>query len=280
MPTPPDPWHRNMALFQSLWIGNALSPLERMCIQSFLDHGHAFNLFVYQPLLNVPDGCGCLDAREILGKDRIFTYREGVGKGSHAAFSNVFRYKLLLDRGGWWVDTDVACLRREIPAPPIALARQDALLVNNAVMRFPPGHPAMQFAYDVADSAGQNVQWGQTGPDLITDVVRRFGLDGCLVPSRDYYPVHWTEFEMLVRPGKYDDVAVRSMHATFLHLWNEMFRRSAYDKHCRPPAGSYLRELFDRHGMRDEREPEFDAEYEATESEAVLKLEMRRTNPP
>ena len=31
--------------------------------------------------------------------------------GSLAAFSNLFRYKLLLERGGWWVDTDVICLR-------------------------------------------------------------------------------------------------------------------------------------------------------------------------
>lgn len=39
----------------------------------------------------------------------MFTYRE---HPSYAGFSSFFRYKLLLERGGWWVDTD------SLPAPP------------------------------------------------------------------------------------------------------------------------------------------------------------------
>ncbi len=39
---------------------------------------------------------------------RIFKY---TGYDTYAGFSNFFRYKLLLDRGGWWVDADTICLR-------------------------------------------------------------------------------------------------------------------------------------------------------------------------
>ena len=151
--------------FRSLWIGAALSAIERMCIQSFLARGHAFELFVYHPVANVPPGCGVADARDILPEDQIFQYQEGVGKGSYAGFANRFRYKLLFDRGGWWVDTDVVCLASEIADPIIALAHQDALQVNIAVLRFPAGHPAMRFAYDAATAVGQSVAWGQTGPE-------------------------------------------------------------------------------------------------------------------
>ena len=30
---------------------------------------------------------------------------------TNSGFSNFFRYKLLLERGGWWVDADMVCLR-------------------------------------------------------------------------------------------------------------------------------------------------------------------------
>ena len=52
-----------MALFRSLWIGDALSPYERLCIQSFLAQGHEFELLVYHPVTNVPPGCRLTDAR-------------------------------------------------------------------------------------------------------------------------------------------------------------------------------------------------------------------------
>ncbi len=36
-----------LPIIQSLWIGNPLSKLERLCIQSFIDHGHEFHLYTY-----------------------------------------------------------------------------------------------------------------------------------------------------------------------------------------------------------------------------------------
>jgi hypothetical protein len=261
-----------MALFRSLWIGAALSPFERLCIQSFLAHGHAFELFVYHPVANVPAGCRVANAREILPENQVFAYREG---GSYAAFANWFRYKLLFDLGGWWVDADVVCLASEIPHPPIALARQDATLVNNAILKFPAGHPAMQFAYDTAVARGRNVKWGQAGPKLVTQIVQRFDLERWLAPSQSFYPISWQQFAVLLRPSKRDAVAARTAGATFLHLWNDMFRRAGYNKDCRPPAGSYLRELFDRHPLRDD----FEFEYQVTESGDDLRLEMQRINP-
>ena len=32
-------------VIQSLWIGDRLSVMERLCIQSFLDQGHQFHLY-------------------------------------------------------------------------------------------------------------------------------------------------------------------------------------------------------------------------------------------
>jgi len=266
-----------MALFRSLWIGDALSPHERLCIQSFLAHGHEFELFVYRPVANVPQGCRFVDAREILPEDQVFAYSVGPGKGSYSAFSNWFRYKLLLDVGGWWVDTDVVCLTADVSEPAIAMAREDDAVgrVNCAIMRFPAGHPAMRYAYETAVAAGQGVGWAQIGPVLTTETVQRFGLESWLAPTRSFYPIPYREFSATLRPSQHDYVAARTTGATFLHLWNEMIRRAQYNKDCRPPAGSYLRGLFDRHGLS----ADFRSEYRATEVGDRLQLQVHSLGP-
>jgi len=264
-----------MASFRSLWIGAALSPVERMCIQSFLAQGHAFELLVYHPVANVPPGCGLAEAGDILPEDQVFQYQEGVSKGGYSGFANRFRYKLLLDRGGWWVDTDVVCLTSEIAEPSIALAREDAMRVNNAILCFPAGHPAMRFAFDSATAAGQTVGFAQSGPVLMSDVVERFALQPWLVPTQSFYPIRWQEFGATLRPSQRDNVTNRTRGASFLHLWNEMFRRAGYDKDCRPPAGSYLCGLFERYCMGDS----FRREYKATEVGDRLQLEVQALRP-
>src|SRR4051794_17882417 len=83
---------------QSLWIGPELSVMEQLSIRSFLANGHPFHLYVYSDVRGIPDGADVRDAREILPESMIFQYSE---YKTVAGFANYFRYKLLLDRGGW-----------------------------------------------------------------------------------------------------------------------------------------------------------------------------------
>jgi len=96
---------------QMLWIGERLSTLERLSIASFRANGHPVHLYTYGPVAGVPEGTEIRDAAEVLTRDLIFRNPPGFGEGSFAGFSNLFRYKLLLDRGGIWCDCDVVCLR-------------------------------------------------------------------------------------------------------------------------------------------------------------------------
>jgi hypothetical protein len=238
-----------MATLQSLWIGAALSPIEAMCIQSFLSRGHRFDLFVYGDVANVPDGCTRHDARAVLDEARIFAYRQGPGKGSVSGYSNLFRYKLLLDRGGWWVDMDVVCVGDPLPDADVALAREDDEYVNGAIIKFPPGHPAMAYAYSQSVDVGANMTWGECGPSLMTKVVSMFRLEPALMPPQSFYPIHWRESSKLIDPAYREYVEDKIRGAVFVHLWNETFRRAHYDKCVRPPRGSYLHGLLDAHDM-------------------------------
>jgi len=91
---------------QGLWIGERLSDLHRMCVESFLAKGHGFALYSYESVANVPAGVTFLDASTVVPSSLIYQF-----DGSYAGFSDLFRNKLLHSNGGWYVDLDIYCLR-------------------------------------------------------------------------------------------------------------------------------------------------------------------------
>jgi hypothetical protein len=104
---------------QSLWIGERLSTIERLSIQSFLTNGHEYHLYVYSDVGEVPSGVVLKDASSIIPRDGIFTTR-----GSLSIFSDWFRNELLFARGGYWVDLDVVCLRPLHFEEPIVIGKK------------------------------------------------------------------------------------------------------------------------------------------------------------
>lgn len=96
------------ATMQSLWIGTRLSLLERLSIKSFLAHGHPYRLYTYDDVENIPDQVEVCDASEIIPRSKIFYVRNN---GTPAIFADWFRWELLSRTSGYWVDTDMVCLR-------------------------------------------------------------------------------------------------------------------------------------------------------------------------
>ena len=96
----------------SFWGGAPLTRLEFLSLTSFVQNGARYNLYSYEDLPDLPEGVTLRDAREILPVERMFHYPAGMlNQGSPSGFTNLFRYTLLQRPGGWWVDTDVCCLR-------------------------------------------------------------------------------------------------------------------------------------------------------------------------
>lgn len=222
-------------VIQTLWIGPRLSTMERLSIQSFLRHGHEVHLYTYGDVDGIPPGTVVRDGREILPAERIFVYRE---QNSVSGFSNFFRYKLLLERGGWWVDTDMICLR------PFAFETEYVFgseiskgvpHVNSGSIRMPPGSDAMAYAWDVCNSKDpQSLRWGETGPKLMLEVVARFGLQPFVQPPDVFCPIPYTEWRRLLDPNP---PPIPPTSAA-IHLWNEMWRRNGMDKDATYDKGS------------------------------------------
>jgi len=72
-----------------------------------LANGHHYQLYVYNHVANIPEGVEILDGHEIIPESERFVSK----RGSHALFSDWFRWELLYRKGGYWVDLDEVCLR-------------------------------------------------------------------------------------------------------------------------------------------------------------------------
>jgi len=217
-------------IISSLWIGQSLSLMEQLSINSFLRNGHGYHLFAYEKFANVPSGAVLRDAAEILPASEIFCYPHGVGKGSVAAFANLFRYKLLLERGGWWADTDVVCLRPFDFDEPIVFASErngGGAQVTNAILKLPPDHAAARQCFETASREDRaKLTWGKTGPHLLNRVVRELGLEQFVQPPEAFCPLdHW-EWESLLSENSKLPAELAAKQSYAIHLWHEYWRRA------------------------------------------------------
>jgi mannosyltransferase OCH1-like enzyme len=215
--------------------------MERLCIRSFLANGHEFHLFVYDEVADVPPGTKIHRADEILDRSRIFTY---AGNGSVAGFANMFRYKLLLDRGGWWVDLDTVCLRPFDCSGEYVFASEpagDGEVLTNAILKSEAGSPFLEYVWRVClEKDPSKLVWGETGPRLVADAVRRLGLERFTKPAKTFCPVSYRDWRSLITPSAISEFETDTLA---VHLWHEMWRRAQADKDASYPAACQFERL-------------------------------------
>ena len=215
-------------IIQGLWIGAELSVMEQLSVSSFLLNGHEYHLYVYDEMGNVPEGAVVKDAGEILPRSSVFQYKH---QASYAGFANFFRYKLLLERGGWWVDTDVVCLK------PFDFAGSHVFsterwgsdeVVTSGIIKAPAGSPVMAYAWEVCQKKNpEDLVWGETGPKLMGEAVWKFSLERYKKPFRVFCPLEYSEWHKVLEPD-FEEGFGPDTYA--VHLWNEMWRAAGQDK--------------------------------------------------
>jgi hypothetical protein len=223
-----------------------LSPLEHLCIKSFLAHGHTFVLYTYEEVDNVPFGCAIEDARTILPEERVFLVGSGIHIGSACTFSDVFRYELLRARGGWWVDTDTLCLKSDIPDAPYVFAKEVEAedIYVGGVLKAPPDSEFLSFAIARATPAREDIAFNEIGPMLVNELVRELGLEGYAWARQDLYPLGWDQVLEFFDPAQADHIEAVVASSTFAHFYSNILRLANVLKDIGPPESSYLDRLY------------------------------------
>ena len=219
------------AIIQGLWVGSELSMMEQLSITSFLRHGHDYHLYVYGDVAHVPEGAVIRDGNAILPASMIFQYKH---RKSYSGFSNYFRYKLLLENGGWWADMDIVCLKPFDFDTAYVFSSEwyrDSVLVSSGIIKVPVGSEVMAYAWQTCLGKNrQELKWGEIGPRLMDEAVRKFVLDPFIMPSKVFNPIGFKAWGEVLDPT----IAWAFDETTYaIHLWNEMWRQDQQDKNRR-----------------------------------------------
>jgi len=234
------------SVIQSLWIGKELSVMERLSISSFLKNGHPFHLYVYDDVSGIPEGVTILDASKILSPDRIFKYKN---HNSYAGFSNLFRYKLLLEKGAYWVDTDVVCLKEFLHNEEYVFTAErmpsrffrNKLKFGSCIIKVPKDSAIMDYCYkESAKKDSNRLFWGQTGPHLLTRAIKKYKMKSFVADPEVFCPINWWDLNQLISESPGIN-ALKGSQA--VHLWNEMWRRNNIDKSAQFDKNSIYEKL-------------------------------------
>ena len=212
-------------IVQGLWIGARLSTMEQLSIASFLRNGHEYHLYTYNDLEGVPPGTVIKDANDILPSSAVFQYKN---RPSFAGFADVFRFKLLFERGGWWVDSDMVCLR------PFDFAEEYVVntelnggqqITSCQVIKAPARSDAIAHACQVCEAKDpKKIKWGEIGPALMAEVVEKYHLGKYQKPYYTFCSI--PEWQKFLKPY----IAAIHPDAYGVHLWNEGWRMASQDK--------------------------------------------------
>lgn len=227
--------------FKSFWSGPRLTALANSCLHSFAARNFRFALYTYEAVADVPGFVTLREAHDILPKSEMFSSHGGV---EH--FSDLFRYALLKEIGGWWVDTDVLCNTAEVPDCEIVFSGEEESIFSVGQLKFPENHPVLTDLLDLVRKTDIGAGWGSTGPVAFTEVIRRHQMERWNWPRNDLYPISWCEVPKLLLPEYHDEITERTVDAKFIHLYGAMLRAMGFTQ-VRPLHGSYLDRIYNRY---------------------------------
>lgn len=239
------------SIINGLWIGKNLSAIELLCINSFLANGHEFHLWVYDAIETpLPEKVILEDATKIIPREKVFCYKYsdqfGHGKGSYAGFSDIFRYKLLYEYGGWWVDMDVTCLKHfDFDNPYVFRIHHDLPVVGN-IMKCPARSELMKCCYEQASLQidENNTDWHKP-IQILNDHIKELGLSDYVRDLSNHDK--WNDVrKLLYRSTKIPD----EWYA--IHWINEEWRRNNMNKN-EFYKGSTLALLYEKYFGNDSK---------------------------
>jgi len=268
-------------IYQSFWMGKPFTNLEYISVNSFIKKNYIFHIYTYQNEIgNLPKGVILKDASKILPKEEIFTYsNDKLGKSSISAFTNLFRFKLLYDKGNYWVDTDLVCIKKFNSKEPFFFTSEPHEInydidfckknrITSFIMKLPQYSYVALYGYNLCLEYKKSVmngkiKWGM-GPKVVKDVVNRFFLNEYVKPwyytsncschhflslfdsnyklNKEYYKkMKIDESKMIIY--LFNSVKDKYDDTYFIHLWNQFWNRNDIDKNGEFKKGSIMYDL-------------------------------------
>jgi mannosyltransferase OCH1-like enzyme len=219
----------NMIDIHFLWINNQpLSNLEKMCLNSHINNNHSCVLWSYDTSIQYPNGIEIRDANRIIPKDKIFSYKKPPFKNNLAGFSDLFRYKVLYEYGGWWCDTDVLCLKRFDFSQDYVFGAErrmnKTIGLAPAVIKCPIKSNLIKSCLEDAEkrlSINTNINWCELAHPILNTNINKYNLQNYIVNYNIFCPIDWFDAKKFFIPNT--DISLDKSYG--IHLWNTVIHR-------------------------------------------------------
>jgi hypothetical protein len=172
-----------------LWIGSELNKIGQLSLKSFIDNGHESVLWAYDKnCKNIPYGTIVEDAGQIIHPDKIFSYK-GDGdcrKNSYGGFSDIFRYYLLQEVGGWYCDMDVTCLKNfeEISSNEYVIRPHNMTKYVGNILKTPKNNEFLKACIEETEKEINETNYRWIKPlEILSDQIEKFQLEKYVVPT-------------------------------------------------------------------------------------------------
>lgn len=235
------------------WAGSPLPTLARLSILTAAQSGFDVTLYVDREQDELDPRIQQRDYREVYDRYKPEEIRlSGRSEPFYAGFSDVFRCAVLAQNDGWWFDCDTLILKpasefRALSANcSIVVGREDDSSVANGVIGSNNRHMMEVLLEQTEKQLPNQTTFGDTGPRLLTKVIRTSDFNCKIVDPEYFYPIHYKEAEHLYLPSKYASVKEAIKSSYCISLWGEVLRRTGY-QYLSPPAGSFLAEFIAKH---------------------------------
>lgn len=233
-----------MASFFTYWEG-PITKYELLCFLSHIQSGHSLKVFSNENL-SLPKEIQQYPVNSVLKTNLLSLL-------SPAQKADLFRFQGLKQFGGEiWVDGDVLCAKEGSFQEEYIFAKEFETYVIGS-LKFPRNHPLLDYVIAQQENALRaktSLYWSALGPKIFDKAIREFQLENRALETSQLYPLTFRDIDLLIDPGKYEDVQRKITNSRSIHLYGEMFRRSKYPKHLFPPKGSFLFEQFKNLGFR------------------------------
>jgi hypothetical protein len=217
-------------IVNAVWIGNKLSIVQRLCLSSWLAHGHKVRLWVYEDVENVPAGVDISGAEEVLPPP-IHRYKDQGNFDSPVLHANLFRYLFLSLRGGVFIDTDTLCLSSEdLPQNTVSTEHETKRIPNFAIVHFEAQHPVISWCSVEAFSRLDEPRAGRFGPKLLSEGFERHFNDIERLPPSAFCPIPWSRAWRILDPEPPSLEGAKGVH-----LWDRVIVKSGLDLEAEHP---------------------------------------------
>lgn len=212
--------NRSNTVISGLWVGDVLPIIQQLSIQSFLANGFDFHLYTYREYPNVPSGTVVCDASTVIPQEEYAAYFH------RTTFSDVFRFKLLLDSENCWVDLDMVCLRRfDLSARYVIsseLTKTGRIKANMGLIKVPGSAPLIRDCHQKAAAISpSDTRFGNAGINIFDRLIASHDLQRYVLPPEVFCPIPWWEYRQA-----FNSASCCLLERTVaVHLWHEMIRQ-------------------------------------------------------